>query len=237
MTQTWLITGANRGIGFQYVAQCLAAGEQVIATARNPEAAADLQALAVRYPGQLRIEALEAGDPASIAALAERLAGVPVDILLNNAGINRSSWPTAEGIPPQESDYAVWADTLRVNLYAPFAVTLALQGNLKLGQRKLVVMMSSDLGSITSNTLGGSYAYRASKAGLNMVTKGLSIDLAGAGITVVSMAPGWVRTDLGGSAGHWAVEDSVANQLKVIAGMDASASGHFINLEGQAVAW
>jgi NAD(P)-dependent dehydrogenase (short-subunit alcohol dehydrogenase family) len=97
--------------------------------------------------------------------------------------------------------------------------------------------MSSDLGSIEGNTMGGAYAYRVSKTGLNMVMKGLSIDLKSAGIAVVSMAPGWVRTDMGGSAAHWSAQDSVALQHKVIAGLTLADSGRFINLQGQPVSW
>lgn len=237
MAETWIITGANRGMGLEYARQCLAAGTRVIATARDPHEAGDLQALAAEHPGLLRIEQMDVGDDASIAAFAARLGGEPVDVLINNAGVSRAPWPDGKQIHPAELDHAAWADTLRVNLFAPFALTVALRPNLAAGGRKLVVMMSSDLGSITANTMGGSYAYRASKAGLNMVTKGLSIDLRGDGITVVSMAPGWVRTDLGGAAAHWSVEDSVTNQRKVIAGLTAADTGRFINLLGEPVAW
>lgn len=237
MAETWIITGANRGMGLEYARQCLAAGNRVIATARDPQGAGDLQALATEFPALLRIEQMDAGNDASIAAFAARLGGEAVDVLLNNAGISRAPWPDGKQIHPAELDYGAWEATLRVNLFAPFALTLALRPNLAAGARKLVVMMSSDLGSIAANTMGGSYAYRASKAGLNMVTKGLSIDLKVDGIAVVSMAPGWVRTDLGGAAAHWSVQDSVANQRKVIAGLSAADTGRFINLLGEPVGW
>lgn len=238
MTETWIITGANRGIGLEHVRQGLAAGNAVIAAVRDPGGASELHALAPLHPGQLRIEALDVGETASIAAFAARIADLPVDVLLNNAGINRSPWPGGKPQPdPAELDYRVWEETLRINLFSPFALTIALRGNLARGTRRLVVMMSSDLGSISANAMGGSYAYRASKSGLNMVTKGLSIDLKGEGIAVVAMAPGWVRTDLGGAAAHWSAEDSVSNQRKVIAGMTGAESGHFVNLMGQPVAW
>jgi NAD(P)-dependent dehydrogenase (short-subunit alcohol dehydrogenase family) len=237
MAQTWLITGANRGIGLEHVRQAVAAGDTVIAATRDPAGATELAALAAAFPGLLQVERLEVADPASLAAFAARLAGTPVDVLVNNAGINRSTWPGAGAMDPAELDPALWQETLATNLFAPFAVTLALRPNLMLSARRLVVMMSSDLGSITANTMGGAYAYRASKAGLNMVMKGLSIDLKGDGITVVSMAPGWVRTDLGGEAAPWAAEDSVALQRQAIAGLTAADSGRFINLKGEPVAW
>jgi NAD(P)-dependent dehydrogenase (short-subunit alcohol dehydrogenase family) len=236
MAETWAITGANRGMGLEFARQCLAAGDRVIAGVRTPGAAAELHAVATAHPGQLRIESLDTGNETSIAAFAASLGDEPVDVLINNAGITRAAWPGG-AIDPAEMGWAAWEETLRINLFAPFALTLALRANLAAGSRRLVVMMSSDLGSIEGNTMGGAYAYRVSKTGLNMVMKGLSIDLKSAGIAVVSMAPGWVRTDMGGSAAHWSAQDSVALQHKVIAGLTLADSGRFINLQGQPVSW
>ena len=134
-------------------------------------------------------------------------------------------------------DYALWEQIMRVNVMAPFQIIQTLLPNLLLGQRRLVINMSSDLGSISNNAQGQSYAYRSSKAALNMVSKGLSVELAGDGVAVVSMAPGWTQTDLGGAQAQWPVEESVANQRKVIAGLTAADSGRFVNLLGQDVPW
>jgi NAD(P)-dependent dehydrogenase (short-subunit alcohol dehydrogenase family) len=181
---------------------------------------------------------LDASDLKDVADFGARLAGTSVDVLINNAGISRASWPGGDEQPePLDLDPTAWDEVLRVNLVAPFMLTMTMRRNLADSARKLVIMMSSDLGSITNNTMGGSYAYRASKAGLNMVTKGLALDLAGDGIAVISMAPGWVRTELGGPSAHWSVEESVANQLKVITGLTSADSGKFINLLGEPVAW
>lgn len=238
MANVWLITGASRGIGLEHARQALADGDTVIATARHPEGAEHLHALKAEHGDRLRIEPFDGGNPDNPAALAARLAGVPIDILVNNAGTSRARWPGAPVQPePADLDPAAWDEVLRVNLTAPFMLTVALRPNLAASRRKLVVMMSSDLGSIANNTMGGSYAYRASKAGLNMVTRGLSIDLAKEGISLISMAPGWVRTELGGSAAMWSVEDSVANQREVIARITASDTGCFINLKGEKVGW
>lgn len=238
MADVWLITGANRGIGLEYVRQLLAAGATVIATARAPAAATALQALAAEHPATLRIEALDTGDAASIVALADRLHGVGIDVLLNNAGLYGGSWDTdAQRQTLTGMDYALWEDIHRVNVMGPFRLIAALLPNLRQGRRRLVVNMSSDLGSIASNTAGQSHAYRTSKAALNMLTKGLSIDLKDEGIAVVSMAPGWTRTELGGAHAQWSVADSVAHQCQVIARLTPADSGRFINLLGAPVAW
>lgn len=236
--QSWIVTGANRGIGLEYVRQLLAAGDTVIATARDPQGATALQALAGEYGETLRIEALDTGDGASIAAFAERIAGVPVDVLLNNAGLYGGSWDNGSHRQSfEQMDYDLWEEIMRVNVMGPYRLTGALRGNLALGTRKLVVMMSSDLGSIANNQQGQSYAYRSSKAALNMVTKGFSLDLAPEGITAIAMAPGWTQTDLGGSNARWPVSESVSQQLGVIAGIGAADTGSFVDLLGAAVPW
>lgn len=237
MKQTWLITGANRGIGLEFARQLSEAGEAVIATARDPERADALRALAAAQPG-LSIETLDLEDPASIVALAARLAHTPIDILFNNAGLYGGSWDdSAHRQSAASMDYALWQQIMRVNVMAPFQLIQLLRPNLERGTRKLVVNMSSDLGSITNNAQGQSYAYRSSKAALNMITKGLSIDLAPAGIAVVAMAPGWTQTDLGGKGAHWPVEQSVAHQRRVIAALGTADTGRFVNLLGETVPW
>ncbi len=234
---TWLITGANRGIGLEYVKQLSAEGERVHAVVRDPGSATELTALAASYRS-LAIEVADMDDRASIDALATRLADVPIDILLNNAGIYGGSWDNAAHRQSALSmDYDLWEQIMRVNVMAPYQMVQRLRPSLMLGQGKLVVNMSSDLGSITNNAQGQSYAYRSSKAALNMVTKGLSVELASDGISVVSMAPGWTQTDLGGVNAHWSVEDSVANQRRVIAGLTPTDTGRFVNLLGEDVPW
>lgn len=232
---TWLVTGANRGIGLEYARQLARVGETVIATARNPAGAAELADLAAANP-QLRVEALDLEDRASIIALGHRLEGTPVDVLLNNAGLYGGSWDNASHRQSHDNmDYDLWEQIMRVNVLAPFQMVQVLRASLNAGQRKLIINMSSDLGSITNNTQGQSYAYRSSKAALNMVTKGLSAELAQQGFTVVSMAPGWTQTDLGGASARWPVEESVANQIKVIAGLSAQDNGRFVDLLGRTV--
>jgi NAD(P)-dependent dehydrogenase (short-subunit alcohol dehydrogenase family) len=222
---TALITGASRGIGRELVRQLRAKSWRVIAGTRQPQDADSV--------------ALDAADPDSIAALAATLADTPIDLLVNNAGTYGP-----QGFPDGQhyqafgtTDYAVWTDVLRVNLMGPMRMVEAFAAHLAASYRKLVVNMSSDLGSIANNAHGGSHAYRTSKAALNMLTKGLSLDLAARGITVVSMAPGWTRTELGGNMAPLSVEESVAGQIAVIEGLGPEDSGRFVNLRGEDVAW
>lgn len=228
---TALITGASRGIGRELAARLAERGWHVIAGCRDPERAG--------LPEGIETHRLDTADHASIDALAAKLRGTPFDLLVNNAG---SYGP--QGFPDGQryqafgaTDYAVWADVMRVNLFGPMKMVEAFADHLAASERKLVVNMSSDLGSIANNAHGGSHAYRTSKAALNMLTKGLSVDLASRGITVVSLAPGWTRTELGGSMAHLSVEESVAGQIAVIERLKAKDSGRFVNLRGEDVDW
>lgn len=235
MPRTILVTGANRGIGLEHVRQALESGETVIAACRQPATA---QALLDLDQARLRLEQVDMASGASIDALANRLSGVPVDMLINNAGIYGGSWTTdAHRQTLAGMDYDLWEEMMRVNVIAPFRLTSRLIANLKAGTEKLVVMMSSDLGSITNNQQGQSHAYRSSKAALNMLTKGLSIDLAASGIKTISMAPGWTQTDLGGGNALWPVDESVRLQRQVLADAETFESGSFVNLKGETVPW
>ncbi len=238
MSRTILITGANRGLGLEHTRQSLAAGENVIATCRDPSQAEALSTLKQAHPDQLDIFPLEVTDGDAIAGFVDALAGRPVDALINNAGIMGEAW-SMEGMGQRigKMDYDLWEEMLRINLIAPFRMTEALLPNLLAGEGKLVVMMSSDLGSITQNTMGGVDAYRSSKAALNMVMVSLAKELADQSVTVISMAPGWVRTDLGGDAAPYSAEESVAGQRSALAGVTLADSGRFINLKGEAVPW
>jgi len=238
MSESWLVTGANRGIGLELVRQCAATGYSVIATARNPDSATDLSTLASDYAGLVTIAPLDVTDAESVAALAKQFENVPIDILINNAGTYGGNWKTdGHRQELRTMDYELWDEIHRVNVAGPLRMVNALLPNLKAGRRKLIVNMSSDLGSITNNTMGGSHAYRSSKTALNMLTCGLAIDLADDGMTVISMAPGWTKTEIGGEKAHWETADSVRNQLKVIAELSTNDTGQFINLLGERVSW
>ena len=221
----YIVTGANRGLGLELARQLAARGEVVTATARRPADARELSALGVR------VEPLDVSDPQSVAAFRRALGDEPVDVLINNAGIGVKSRALDE-LDPEE--LALFFD---VNSVGALRVTQALLPNLRAGARKCVVGMSSKMGSIEDNTSGGSYAYRASKAALNAITKSLALDLAPQGFTCVVMHPGWVRTDMGGREAPLAVEESVRGMLAVIDGLDPSDAGRFFDFAGEAVPW
>ena len=236
---TLLITGANRGIGLEHTRQALAAGETVIATCRHPAGAKDLRALEDDYPKALRIEELDVASGESVCALVGRLEGVPIDILINNAGTaGDKSWdPSANKQSLGSIDYEQWRWIMEVNLLGAMRVTEALVDNVAASEKKQIIMISSGLASIAHNTMGGSHLYRTSKAALNMLAKGIAVDLADRDITVIALSPGWTKTDMGGQDAHWTVDESVRMQRRVVAGLNLSDSGKFYELQGEEVPW
>ena len=222
---TVLITGANRGLGLEFARQLSAAGATVIGTARSPEKAEELRALGVR------VEALDVADPESVAALAKRLGETPIDILINNAGIGGRA-PTLDALDPELA-----ARVYDVNCLGPMRVTKALLPALRRGDRKTVVNISSQLGSIERNGGGGYYGYRESKAALNMFTRSIAGELASDGFICIAMSPGWVRTDMGGPQAPLSPEQSIRGMLTVIDGLTPAKSGQFWNHDGEELPW
>ena len=238
MSNTWLITGANRGIGLGYAKQLLAMGEKVIAGVRNPDNAESLIELSRQYKSLLSIGRLDMNDWDSIDSFAGNLEEERIDYLINNAGLYGGSWTEDSHRQSVDSmDYELWEEIMRVNVIAQFRLTRALEGSLMRSNQPLVVMMSSDMGSIGNNDMGQSYAYRTSKAALNMIASSLAVDLRERGIRVISMAPGWTQTALGGWTATWSVEDSVAKQIKVVTALGPEDTGLFLNLHGESVPW
>ena len=222
---TVLITGANRGLGLEFARQFHKAGYQVIATARKPDAADELNALGVR------VEQLDVADASSVAGLAERLGEMPLDILINNAGIGG----TRRSI--EDVDIQAVERTIAVNTLGPMRVTQALIGNLRDGERKIIVNITSSMGSIERNTRGGYYGYRESKAALNMFTRTLAAELRPEGFTCVAVRPGWVRTDMGGPNAPLSPQESIRGMISVMGRLTPEASGRFLSHNGQEIPW
>jgi NAD(P)-dependent dehydrogenase (short-subunit alcohol dehydrogenase family) len=222
---TVLITGANRGIGLEMARQLTARGVNVIGTARKPAEAGELKALGAR------VEQLDVIDERSVAALAQRLEGVAIDVLINNAGVGGLRASSIEGV-----DFNDMAFTFNVNSIGPMRVTQALLENLRAGETRQVVNVSSVLGSIEMNS-GTMYAYRASKTALNSLNKTLSVELGPQGFTCVVVHPGWVKTRMGGEAAPVEVEDSVAGLIAVIDGLTPDSNGRFIDFQGEDLPW
>jgi NAD(P)-dependent dehydrogenase (short-subunit alcohol dehydrogenase family) len=199
-----LITGANRGIGFEFARQYLAENWQVYAACRDPSSASELRQLADGSGGKLQVLSMDVGDLASVRAAAVELKGKPIDLLLNNAGIGGPRGQTIGNI-----DYETWARVLDVNTLGPMRVSEAFVDNVARSDRKLIVTITSGMGSISDNSSGGAFAYRTSKAAVNMVMRSLAVDLAPRGITCVVINPGWVRTDMGGANARLTAAESV----------------------------
>lgn len=229
--QTWLVTGANRGIGLGFVRHLVSAGHHVIATARDLEAAHDLRQLAQAHAEQLRLVRLDIDDAASRAAFAEALHDAKVDVLINNAGVLLRAGNLGE------LDGDVLLENLRINAVDVLLTTEAALATLRRGQARTIVHVSSMMGSIADNTSGGHYAYRASKTALNSYTRSLAQDLAGEGFCVVAVHPGWVQTDMGGAGASITVDQSVAGLLQVVQGLAPADNGTFRNWDGRTLAW
>lgn len=222
---TVLITGANRGLGLEFARQFHKAGYQVIATARTPDEADELNALGVR------VEQLDVADAGSVSGLAERLGGQSIDILINNAGI------TARIRSLEEVDFSTIERIIQVNTLGPMRVTQALLGSLRNGDRKIIVNITSSMGSIERNTRGGGYGYRESKAALNMFTRTIAAELRPEGFRCITMSPGWVKTDMGGPNARLTPAESIAGMIKVIDSLTADDSGEFFNYNGDRLPW
>ena len=228
---TILITGANRGIGLELVEQFAVDGWQVLACCRNPGEAAELRALADRIHG-IEIHALDVIDYAQMKSLSAQLAERPIDILLSNAGIFGP-----RGIGFGDVDPAAWREVLEVNTIAPMMLAQAFVEQVAASERKLIAVLSSKVGSIADNGSGGGYLYRSSKTAVNQVVKSLSIDLAGRGISAISLHPGWVRTDMGGPNGEIDTRQSVDGMKKILERADPEVSGQFIEYNGDSIPW
>jgi NAD(P)-dependent dehydrogenase (short-subunit alcohol dehydrogenase family) len=224
---TVLITGANRGIGLELAKQYAADNWSVIATARDLKNADGLNAL----KGDIRIEALEVTDEKQIKTLAKALDGIAIDVLLNNAGM-LTGYETFG-----ETDTASWLKTLHVNSIAPLKLTEALVEHVARSKEKKVASITSGMGSVGSNASSGAYAYRSSKAALNMVMATAANELRSRGIVVAVISPGWVKTDMGGANATLDVKQSAAGIRKVIAGLNIGISGQFFNYSGETLPW
>lgn len=229
---TVLITGANRGLGLEFVRQFGAAGWTVVACSRR--SSAELDKLAAEYPG-IAIHALDVTDHAAIDDLAAVLKDQAIDVLLNNAGFyGRVSFADG-GVAHQAfgaSDYENWQRVLQVNVFGPMKMAEAFLEHVKRSEQKKVVTLSSMLGSMGLNTIGGMYAYRTSKAAVNMMMHSMGIDLGKQGVTAVALHPGWVRTEMGGPGAEIEADEAVAGMLRVIAQLGPDNVGKLTAYDG-----
>lgn len=227
---TILITGANRGIGLALARHAAQRGHTVIGTARDPGKATDLKAI----PG-VRVEQLDADSDASCKALARSLAGTPIDILINNAGVSPANAKSLADFDP-----AGYLDCLKTNSIGPLLVTRALLPNVEASQRKVIVQISSIMGSISnavSQGWQGNLAYHSSKSALNMANTLIANQLKGQGVACVAVHPGWVQTDMGGPNAHLTPDTSAAAILDTVEKLTIQDAGAYLNYDGKPLPW
>jgi NAD(P)-dependent dehydrogenase (short-subunit alcohol dehydrogenase family) len=237
-TRTVLVTGSNRGLGFEFAKQYAALGWNVIATARNPDAATQLQALAAENR-KIVVEKLDLLDTAGIKKLAAKYDGTPIDLIVNNAGVLGDLTKQRLG----SLDYAEFQEVMAVNVYGALAVAEAFREHVAASRQKKIVSVTSGSGMISVPGNLGPYFYRASKVSLNMVMRVLADDLRGRGVIVGLVAPGTADTDMRRAlVGERAAQDqrpetAVAGMIKVIDGLTIEQSGLPFNFTGKQLPW
>ena len=227
-----LITGANRGLGLEFAADYAADGWQVFAACRSPAEAEQLKDLTRKTGDRVSVFAMDVTDLGSIRNAATQLREAAIDVLINNAGIGGPRGQTTGNV-----DYKAWGHVLDVNTMGPLRVLEAFIDQLARSERKLVVTITSGMGSIGDNTSGGSIPYRSSKAAVNMVVRSAAIDLAKRHITWVLLSPGWVTTDMGGPGARLTPQQSVSAMRGLIAKLRPDDSGKFIHYDGREYPW
>jgi NAD(P)-dependent dehydrogenase (short-subunit alcohol dehydrogenase family) len=224
---TFLITGCSRGLGLEFVRQLARRGDRVMACARSRECAGAQEAtrLAARFG------VVDSAAEDSIAAAAEQLRNESIDVLINNAGIS------SEDRSINDVNMSDFTRVFTANTFGPSLVTRAFLPHLRAGKRRTVVNISSLLGSLSKVDHGFGHAYCASKAALNMLTVRTAQDLAGDGFTVVTISPGWVRTDMGGNEAPLSPEQSISALVRTIDALTPGANGKFLDYDGTPLPW
>ncbi len=230
MAKTAIVTGANRGIGLEIVQQLLGQGLNVIATARNPENADQLLSLAKDYKELLTVSPLDVSKPESVKAFGASLGDTPIDFLFNNAGIlvNHSD------VPPSIDIDAI-QESFNINTLGPIRVYQACRDNLLNAESPKHILTTSKMGSLSDNTSGRAYAYRMSKAAVNMFIRSLSKD--DDKVVSVAMHPGWVQTDMGGPNALITTAKSASGMIDFAMKAKSSDSGQFFSYDAQSIPW
>lgn len=228
-----LVTGSNRGLGLEWVRQYAERGWRVFATCRFPDEASDLMALSIQHP-TISIHQLDVTRDDQLQALVQELHDTPLDILVNNAGVYFERWGKDK---LGSIDYEHWLETLKVNTLGVMRVTEALHRNLAKSEKRLLVAITSHMGSITDITAPNDYAYRSSKAALNAAIKGLVYELQTDGIGILLLHPGWVRTRMGGEDAPYSAEQSVRGMRKLAESFTPNMSGKFYRFDGEIIPW
>ncbi len=233
--QRILITGTNRGLGLELVKQYAEVGERVLATCRRPDDAGDLQALAKKH-ANVTILGLDVADDIQFAAFAETISAHTdaLDVLIHNAGMNART-PEARTFGTLTA--AAIQEQVQTNAIGPLLLTQTLLPLIQKGQNPIVVMVSSQMGSLQWKQHGGGYAYSMSKAAMNMAARTLAADLKPQGIRVITLHPGWVITDMGGESAELTPHESASSIRALIGKVSLDDSGSFYKWDGTRHVW
>jgi NAD(P)-dependent dehydrogenase (short-subunit alcohol dehydrogenase family) len=247
---TVLITGANQGIGLEFAKEYAARGWTVIATHRRPTTPEELAQLAAKYP-KVRIERMDVTDPAQIAALGAKLKGMPIDILLNNAGLVRTDPVNKPGGNTNQMfgtlDYKLLDDFIHTNVAGPLMISETFIGNVKASRQKKIIAISSAAGSVSvppfmpnGSPVPDHYWYRISKAALNSAMRLLSAQFKDQGVIVVMFHPGGVQVESFGNdklPGFVPPAEAIGKMIKTIDGLTMKDSGRFMDNDGKDHPW
>ena len=227
-----LVTGSSRGLGLEWVRQYAQQNWRVFATCRNPNKANELHSITKKYNNVI-IYQLDVTNHNETDALAKELSVYAIDILINNAGVYLDKNNSSIG----SLDFKSWEETFRVNTLGPIRVSEAFLQHITASEKRLIVTISSHMGSIADIQTTGSYYYRSSKAALNAAMKSLSIELRSKNIGVLLLHPGWVQTDLGGKNATLTTKQSVLSMHEVIEQFSIEKTGKFIRYDGFSMPW
>jgi NAD(P)-dependent dehydrogenase (short-subunit alcohol dehydrogenase family) len=247
---TVLITGANQGIGLEFAKEYAARGWTVIATHRRTSTPEELAILAAKYPN-VRVERMDVTDPAQIAALGAKLKGVPIDILLSNAGLVRTDPLNKPGGNTNQMfgtlDYKLLDDFIHTNVAGPLMLTETFIGNVKASRQKKIIAISSAAGSVSvppfmpnGSPVPDHYWYRISKAALNSAMRLLSAQFKDDGVTVVMFHPGGVQVESFGDVklpGFVPPQQAISKMIKTIDGLTIKDTGRFMDNDGKDHPW
>lgn len=229
VSPTALVVGASRGLGLALAAEFLTRGWDVVGTVRGTTRT-PLHDLADAHPGRVEVEVVDIDDPARVDALHERLAGRSVDILFVNAGTTNNQDTPIGRVPVED-----FTTIMVTNALSPLRVMETLSD--VVAPAGLVGAMTSGQGSITNNTAGGREVYRGSKAALNMFVRSLAAREAHTGRAFLLLAPGWIRTDLGGDDAPYTLEESVPLLVDIILAKRDRPGLEYLDRFGEVVPW
>jgi NAD(P)-dependent dehydrogenase (short-subunit alcohol dehydrogenase family) len=234
-----LITGANRGIGLEFVRQYAGRGDRVFAAARKPAEAAELRQITDASGDRVTLVTLDTGDEASILAAYEDVRGQTdtLDVLVNNAGIgNGGSFETSEKFGTLRMEAML--NVLRVNAAGPALIAQTFLPLVQAaGPNGIVAGVTSGLGSLErTRDMAFAISYSASKAALNMYLRSIAFT-EDVGVLTVALDPGWVRTDMGGPNAHLSPEESVSGMIRVLDNLTPDQTGTFLAYDGSVTPW